>query len=166
MRIQQIQNKIEENNNLMKSLQNQVAQLSKENSQLNIERENKLIEYFKDYIEIGTSYNVVNRYLYFTGVQTSLKKDDKQYTPNFNDGDSFEFIKKNDKSIVIKCTNKIKTTYDKKNNTRTVEVIKNPNWTFRVETLSLYHSLLKDSTFAEPFKKYVGRKEALDMLGI
>lgn len=165
MRIQQIKDKILENNNLIKSLQNQVIQLSRENSQLVIQRENKIIEYFKDYIELGTSYEVTS-WFYLNGVQTGLKKDEPMYSPNFQENDVFEFIKKNDKSIVIKCTNKIKTTYDKKNNTRTVEVIKNPNWTFRVETLSLYHSLLKDSTFAEPFKKYVGRKEALDMLGI
>lgn len=165
MRIQQIKDKILENNNLIKSLQNQVIQLSRENSQLVIQRENKIIEYFKDYIELGTSYEVTS-WFYLNGVQTGLKKDEPMQSPNFQENDVFEFIKKNDKSIVIKCTNKIKTTYDKKNNTRTVEVIKNPNWTFRVETLSLYHSLLKDSTFAEPFKKYVGRKEALDMLGI
>lgn len=165
MRIQQIKDKILENNNLIKSLQNQVIQLSRENSQLVIQRENKIIEYFKDYIELGTSYEVTS-WFYLNGVQTGLKKDEPMQSPNFQENDIFEFIKKNDKSIVIKCTNKIKTTYDKKNNTRTVEVIKNPNWTFRVETLSLYHSLLKDSTFAEPFKKYVGRKEALDMLGI
>ena len=164
MRIQQIQNKIEENNNLMKSLQNQVAQLSKENSQLNIERENKLIEYFKDYIEIGTSYNVVNRYLYFTGVQTSLKKDDKQYTPNFNDGDSFEFIKKNAKSIVIKCTNKVISSF---NNGKRIQIVeRNPGWIFRIETISLYQNLLRDPDFADSYKKYVTRKEALDMLGI
>jgi hypothetical protein len=164
MRIQQIQDKILENNNLIKSLQNQVAQLSRENSDLNIQREDKLIEYFKEYIEIGTSYNVVNRYLYFTGVQTGLKKDDKQYAPNFNDGDSFEFIKKNAKSIVIKCTNKVISSFNNGKRTKIVE--SNPGWIFRVETLSLYQNLLRDPDFADSYKKYVTRKEALDMLGI
>jgi len=60
MRIQQIQDKILENNNLIKALQNQVAQLSRENSELAHQREMKLIEYFKDYIELGTSYKVTN----------------------------------------------------------------------------------------------------------
>lgn len=164
MRIQQIQDKILENNNLIKSLQNQVAQLSSENSDLSDRRENKLIEYFKEYIEIGTSYNVVNRYLYLTGVQTGLKKDDKQYAPNFNDGDSFEFIKKNAKSIVIKCTNKVISSFNNGKRTKIVE--SNPGWIFRVETLSLYKNLLRDPDFADSYKKYVTRKEALDMLGI
>ena len=165
MRIQQIQDKILENNNLMKDLQNQVAQLSRENSELAHQREMKLIEYFKDYIELGTSYKVTN-WMYLTGVQTSLKKDEKQYSPNFQTDDVFEFVKKNAKSIVIKCTTKVKSTYNSNNSSRTTEIIENPGWMFRIETLSLYQSLLKDQNFAEPFKKYVSRKEALDLLGI
>lgn len=169
MRIQQIQDKILENNNLMKSLQNQVAQLSRENSELANQREMRLIEYFKDYIELGTSYKVTN-WIYLTGVQTSLKKDEKQYSPNFQTDDVFEFVKKNAKSIVIKCTTKIKATYNSNTGsilpTKSVQIMENPGWMFRVETLSLYQSLLKDPNFAEPFKKYVSRKEALDMLGI
>jgi len=162
MRIQQIQDKILENNNLMKSLQNQVSQLSRENSELAHKREMKLIEYFKDYIELGTSYKVTS-WMYLSGVQTNIKKDDKTYPPNFQTNDVFEFVKKNAKSIVIKCTTKIQSTYD--NGNRQDEII-SPGWIFRVETLNLYQSLLKDPNFAEPFKKYVGRKEALDMLGI
>lgn len=173
MRIQQIQDKITENNNLMKSLQGQVAQLSRENSELAIQRENRLIEYFKDYIELGTSYKVLT-WMYLNGVQTSLKKDEKSHSPNFQTDDVFEFVKKNAKSIVIKCTTKIKSTYSNSasfTNTgsfipKTVNTIENTGWIFRVETISLYQSLLKDPNFAEPFKKYVTRKEALDMLGI
>lgn len=165
MRIQQIQDKILENNNLIKALQNQVAQLSRENSELAHQREMKLIEYFKDYIELGTSYKVTN-WMYLTGVQTSLKKDEKSHSPNFQTDDVFEFVKKNAKSIVIKCTNKVKSTYNSNNSSRTIEIIENPGWMFRIDTLSLYQSLLKDPNFAEPFKKYVARKEALDMLGI
>lgn len=169
MRIQQIQDKITENNNLMKSLQNQVAQLSRENSELAHQREMKLIEYFKDYIELGTSYKVTN-WMYLTGVQTSLKKDEKSHSPNFQTDDVFEFVKKNAKSIVIKCTTKIKSTYSSNTGsvfpTKKLQTIENPGWIFRVETLSLYQSLLKDANFAEPFKKYVARKEALDLLGI
>ena len=169
MRIQQIQDKILENNNLMKSLQKQVSELSQENTRLAADRENKLIEYFKDYIELGTSYKVTN-WMYLNGVQTNIKKDDKTYAPNFQTDDVFEFVKKNAKSIVIKCTTKIKTTYNSNTGSilpsKTSQIIENPGWVFRVETLSLYQSLLKDPNFAEPFKKYVARKEALDMLGI
>jgi hypothetical protein len=165
MRLQQIQDKISENNNLMKSLQNQVTKLSRENSELAHQREMRLIEYFKDYIELGTSYKVTN-WMYLTGVQTSLKKDEKQYSPNFQTNDVFEFVKKNAKSIVIKCTTKIKSTYNSTNSSRTMQIIDNPGWIFRIETMSLYQSLMKNSDFAEAFKKYVSRKEALDILGI
>lgn len=149
----------------MKSLQNQVTKLSRENSELAHQREMRLIEYFKDYIELGTSYKVTN-WMYLTGVQTSLKKDEKQYSPNFQTNDVFEFVKKNAKSIVIKCTTKIKSTYNSTNSSRTMQIIDNPGWIFRIETMSLYQSLMKNSDFAEAFKKYVSRKEALDILGI
>ena len=163
MKVQEIQDKILENNNLIKSLQNQVAKLSKENSELAIQKENILIDHFKDYIELGTTYTVSN-WMYLNGVQTGLGKDDRSYSPNFQNGDTFEFIKKNSKSIVIKCTNKIKATY--KNGVRISEVTENPGWIFRVETISLYQSLLKDPNFAEPYKRYVTRKEALELLGV
>ena len=164
MRLSQIKEQIATNNEAIKKLQLEISNLSKDNTRLNNEHDNKLIEYFKDYIELGTTYNVNNRYLYFKGVQTGRKKDDKEHRPNFIDGDTFEFIKKNTKSIVIKCTNKVIVSFN--NGTRTKRVDSNPGWTFRVETLSLYRYLLKDPIFADSYKKYVSRKEALELLGI
>ena len=92
MRLQQIQEQITENNKLIKSLQSQITQLSRQNSELAIQRENKLIEYFRDYIELGTSYKVTN-WMYLTGVQTHLKKDEKPNSPNFQKDEVFKFVK-------------------------------------------------------------------------
>ena len=97
MRLEQIKEQIAANTAAIKKLQLEISQLSKDNLKLNNGYDDKLIEYFKEYIELGSTYNVHNRYLYFTGVQTGVKKDDKTYAPNFNDGDTFEFIKKNAK---------------------------------------------------------------------
>ena len=113
---------------------------------------------------MGSTYNVHNRYLYFTGVQTGVKKDDKTYAPNFNDGDTFEFIKKNAKSIVIKCTKKVHMKFI--NGVRSQNIEENPGWTFRVEIESLYQNLIRDEDFKKSFNKYVMRKEALELLGI
>jgi len=165
MRLQQIREQISENNNLIKSLQSQVTQLSRQNSELAIQRENKLIEYYRDYIELGTSYKVTN-WMYLTGVQTHLKKDEKPNSPNFQKDEVFKFVKKNAKSIVIECTTKIKSTYTSGNSSRTTQIIENPGLIFRIEIMSLYHSLMKNSDFADAFRKYVSRKEALDLLGI
>ena len=93
-----------------------------------------------------------------------VNKDDKQYSPNFNDGDAFEFIKKNAKSIVIKCTNKVHMTFS--NGKRSQNIEENPGWTFRVETESLYQNLIREEDFKKSFNKYVMRKEALELLGI
>ena len=164
MRLNQIKEQIATNTAAIKKLQLEISKLSQENVKLNNGYDDKLIEYFKEYIELGTTYNVVNKYLYFTGVQTGVKKDDKQYSPNFNDGDTFEFIKKNQKSIVIKCTKKVYLKFS--NGVRSQTVEENSGWTFRIETESLYQNLIKDKVFKDSFNKYVMRKEALELLGI
>jgi hypothetical protein len=164
MRLKQIKEQISTNTAAIKKLQSEISKLSQENVKLNNGYDDKLIEYFKEYIELGTTYNVVNKYFYFTGVQTGVKKDDKYYSPNFNDGDTFEFIKKNAKSIVIKCTKKVHSTYNNGSVTKRIE--NNPGWTFRIETESLYQNLIKDEVFKDSFNKYVMRKEALQLLGI
>jgi hypothetical protein len=163
MRLEQIKDQIATNTAAIKKLQLEISKLSKDNVKLNNGYDDKLIEYFKEYIELGSTYNV-HRYLYFTGVQTGIKKDDKQYSPNFNDGDAFEFIKKNAKSIVIKCTKKVHLTFSNGKTSKRVE--ENPGWTFRVEIESLYQNLIREEDFKKSFNKYVMRKEALELLGI
>ena len=163
MRLEQIKDQIATNTAAIKKLQLEISKLSKDNVKLNNGYDDKLIEYFKEYIELGSTYNV-HRYLYFTGVQTGIKKDDKQYSPNFNDGDAFEFIKKNAKSIVIKCTTKVHLTFSNGKTSKRVE--ENPGWTFRVEIESLYQNLIREEDFKKSFNKYVMRKEALELLGI
>jgi hypothetical protein len=163
MRLNQIKEQIATNTAAIKKLQLEISKLSQENVKLNNGYDDKLIEYFKEYIELGNTY-YVNKYLYLTGVQTGVKKDDKHYSPNFNDGDTFEFIKKNAKSIVIKCTNKVHLTFSNGKTSKRVE--ENPGWTFRVETESLYQQLIREEVFKDSFSKYVMRKEALQLLGI
>jgi hypothetical protein len=163
MRLNQIKEQIATNTAAIKKLQLEISKLSQENVKLNNGYDDKLIEYFKEYIELGNTY-YVNRYLYLTGVQTGVKKDDKHYSPNFNDGDTFEFIKKNAKSIVIKCTNKVHLNFSNGKTSKRVE--ENPGWTFRVETESLYQQLIREEVFKDSFSKYVMRKEALQLLGI
>lgn len=168
MRLEQIKQQIANNTAAIKKLQSQISKLSQENVKLNSGYDDKLLEYFKEYIELGTTYNV-NKYLYLNGVQTGVKADDKHYSPNFSDGDAFEFIKKNQKSIVIKCTKKVHSTYSKGSVLSahvTKRIENNPGWTFRIETESLYRNLIKDEVFKDSFTKYVSRKEALELLGI
>lgn len=164
MRLSQIKEQIAANTDAIQKLKLEISLLSKDNTRLNNEHDNKLIEYFSEYIELGSTYNVSNRYLYFKGVQTGRKKDDKEHRPNFIDGDTFEFIKKNQKSMVIKCTNKVVLIFN--NGVRTKSIENNPGWTFRVEIESLYTQLMRDPIFKDSYDKYIIRKEALELLGI
>jgi len=162
MRISEIDNQISENNQQMKALQKQVAELSRANGQLSLEKENKKMQYFLDWIEIGQQFNV-NTFMWMSGVQTGIKPGDKSHTPNLQTGDIIEFVKKNAKSIVIKVITKIKS---ERVNGQVVATTTNPNWTFRIEIKELYNNILKDPNMNTSFKTFVIRKESLELLGI
>jgi hypothetical protein len=144
MRITEIESQISNNYEAIKTLQKQVADLSKKNFHLSQLKESKLTELFTDYIELGATYTF-NSYAYLNGVQTGVKSDFK--SPNFQNGDVIRFDKKNKKSIVVTCLNKS----ERK---------------FRIETNSLYQFMLRSPDFKSRFDAYVRRKESLDLLGI
>ena len=63
----------------------------------------------------------------------------------------------------ITCLTKVISKLDKTNGVRT-SVTTNPNWTFRIDTNSLYHGLMRDTQFKQGFESYVRRTESLDLL--
>ena len=162
MRISQIESKMLSNTEQMRLLQKQVAELSKSNNRLSELKESKLLDSFTEYIELGTIYNVTS-YMYLTGVQTGVR--DSFINPNFQDGDKIEFIKKNKKSFVIKCITKVVSKIETPGGKRT-NYITHPDWIFRIDIMSLYNYMMRQSQFKEGFNSYVKRKESLELLGI
>jgi hypothetical protein len=171
MRISEIESKMISNTEQMRLLQKQVAELSKSNNKLSELKESKLLDMFTDYIELGTIYNV-SSYMYLTGVQTGVK--DSFISPNFQDGDKIEFIKKNKKSFVIKCITKVVSKIETPSGylclTKITSVRKNhishPDWIFRIDIMSLYNYMMRQSEFKTSFNSYVKRKESLELLGV
>jgi len=162
MRISEIESKMISNTEQMRLLQKQVAELSKSNNRLSELKESKLLDMFTEYIELGTIYNVTG-YMYLNGVQTGVK--DSFINPNFQDGDKIEFIKKNKKSFVIKCITKVTTKIETPGGKRTNH-ISHPDWIFRIDIMSLYNYMMRQSEFKTSFNSYVKRKESLELLGI
>lgn len=162
MRISQIESKMISNTEQMRLLQKQVAELSKSNNRLSELKESKLLDSFTEYIELGTTYKF-NSYAYLTGVQTGVK--DSFINPNFQDGDKIEFIKKNKKSFVIKCITKVVSKIETPGGKRTNHT-SHPDWIFRIDIVSLYNYMMRQSQFKEGFNSYVKRKESLELLGI
>ena len=150
------------NTEQMRLLQKQVAELSKSNNRLSELKESKLLDSFTEYIELGTTYKF-NSYAYLTGVQTGVK--DSFINPNFQDGDQIEFVKKNKKSFVIKCITKVSSKIETPGGKRT-NYITHPDWIFRIDIMSLYNYMMRQSQFKEGFNSYVKRKESLELLGI
>jgi hypothetical protein len=159
MRVSEIESQISVNNREVAELQKKINDLYKKNNSLVQLRDSKLLESFIDYIEVGTTYNFTT-YAYLTGIQTG----GTGVKPNFMNGDSIEFIKKNSKSIVVKCTTKVVSHFDI-NNIRT-KSITNPNWTFRIDIMSLFVFMRSRPEFKTGFDSYVRRRESLESLGI
>ena len=162
MRISEIESKMLSNTEQMRLLQKQVAELSKSNSRLSELKESKLLDMFTEYIELGTIYNVTS-YMYLTGVQTGVK--DSFISPNFQDGDQIEFIKKNKKSFVIKCITKVVSKIETPSGVRRNHT-SHPDWIFRIDIMSLYNYMMRQSEFKTSFNSYTKRKESLELLGI
>lgn len=162
MRISQIKDQINKNYIEIKELQSRISTLSSKNNNLIQCKKLKLIDYFKEYIEIGFTYNV-SVYFSVSGVQTGVKKDEAVF-PFFNIGDAFEVIKKNNKTFVIRQTKKVVSFYI---NGIKQNKITEPNYVFRVDIIDLYETICsRDKTFCDSFEKYVTRKESLEMLNI
>ena len=164
MTISQITDLIAKNSGEFKLLHDRIRELNKQSSYLSEIKQNKFLELFSDYIELGTKLDLTT-YANFSGVQTGIKKGEPIYSPSFSPGDVIEFTKKNKKSIVITCLTKVMSKIDTATGTRKTSTI-NPNWTFRVDINSLYHYLMRTPQFKQGFDSYVRRTEALDLLGL
>jgi hypothetical protein len=164
MTISQITDLIAKNSGEINLLHTRIRELNKQSSYLSETKQNKFLELFSDYIELGTKLDLTT-YANFTGVQTGIKKGETIYNPSFSPGDVIEFTKKNKKSIVITCLTKVMSKIDTATGTRKTSTI-NPNWTFRVDINSLYHYLMRTPQFKQGFDSYVRRTEALDLLGL
>jgi hypothetical protein len=164
MTISQITDLIAKNSGEFKLLHDRIRELNKQSSYLSEIKQNKFLELFSDYIELGTKLDLTT-YANFSGVQTGIKKGEPTYSPSFSTGDVIEFTKKNKKSIVITCLTKVMSKIDTATGTRKTSAI-NPNWTFRVDINSLYQYLMRTPQFKQGFDSYVRRTEALDLLGL
>jgi hypothetical protein len=108
---------------------------------------------------IGDEYEFT-RYMSLKGVQTGK---DTGVSPTFRDGDKIQFVKKNTKSIVIKCVKKI---VSKNEKGTIVKTETNPDTLFRIDIDSLYYNIMHDTNFKASFHSYIKRKESLEELGI
>ena len=162
MIISEIQSQILANNREATDLQKRLLEIHKKNSSLSQLKESKLLEIFTDYIEIGSTYNFSN-YSYLTGVQTGVKIPICK--PDFVSGDSIEFVKKNSKSIVVKCITKVVSKIDIHSGIRTKNIT-HPDLLFRIDIMSLYHHMMRSTEFKAGFDIYVKRTESLESLGI
>jgi len=154
MSISELRLKIDQNSQLSKDLQNQYRKLDNENRLLQSQLRSKEIEALSDYIEIGQSHTIF-KFVSFSGVQTGGNTESLYFREN----DVIEFIKKNKRSIVIKCTKRLTTKGGVISET-------NPNSIFRINVDSMYHYLMSDKTFKLGFETFLNRKESLNILGI
>ena len=159
MKLSEVIEKLNSNRSEINTLQTQLNKLHNENNKLNALRNQIEVSKLIDYIQIGDEYEFT-RYMSLKGVQTGK---DTGVSPSFRSGDKIQFVKKNTKSIVIKCIKKV---LSKNENGNIVKIETNPDTLFRIDIDSLYYSLLLDESYKTLFYSYIKRKESLEELGI
>jgi hypothetical protein len=159
MNLSQVIEKLNSNKVEINALQTQLHQLNNENSKLSRLKTQIEVSRLVDYIQIGDEYECT-RYLGLKGIQTGK---DTGASPTFREGDKIQFVKKNTKSIVIKCLKKI---VSKNEKGTVVKTETNPDTLFRIDIDSLYYNLMLDTNFKTSFHSYINRKESLEQLGI
>ena len=159
MKLSEVIEKLNSNRAEINTLQNQLNKLHSESNKLNALKNQIEVSKLVDYIQIGDEYECT-RYMGLKGVQTGK---DTGASPDFRAGDKIQFVKKNTKSIVVKCLKKI---VSKNVNGTVVKTETNPDTLFRIDIDSLYYSLLLDESYKTLFYSYIKRKESLEELGI
>ncbi len=148
---------------ILRDLQKQVSKCSTLISDI-VDQKNQIeLRYFIDYIEIGSQYTF-NTYVNLNGVPTGKNNTD---STSFRNGEKIEIVKKNQKSIVIKCIKKSKTIWEDVNGKRVSrqEYI-DYDKSFRIDINSLLHHFKKDQSFNNNFNTWIKRKVSLDAIGI
>ena len=159
MNLSEVIEKLISNKAEINTLQSQLNKLHNESNKLNALKNQIEVSKLIDYIQIGDEYEFT-KYMSLKGVQTGK---DTGVSPSFRDGDKIQFVKKNSKSIVVKCLKKI---VSKNVNGTVVKTETNPDTLFRIDIDSLYYSLLLDESYKTMFYSYIKRKESLEELGI
>ena len=159
MNLSEVIEKLNSNKVQINTLQTQLNKLHNENNKLNRLKAQIEVSKLVDYIQIGDEYEC-SRYMGLKGVQTGK---DTGSSPSFRSGDKIQFVKKNSKSIVIKCIKKIVMTT--KNGSSAITET-NPDTLFRIDIDSLYYNLMLDLSYKTTFLSYIKRKESLEQLGI
>lgn len=160
MNLSEVIEKLISNKAEINTLQTQLNKLHNESNKLNRLKAQIEVSKLVDYIQIGDELEI-SRYCGFKGVQISTKSS--SLSPNFRAGDKIQFVKKNSKSIVIKCIKKIVMTT--KNGSSAITET-NPDTLFRIDIDSLYYNLMLDLSYKTTFLSYIKRKESLEQLGI
>jgi hypothetical protein len=159
MNLSEVIEKLNSTREEINTLQTQLNKLHNESNKLNALKNQIEVSKLIDYIQIGDEYEFT-KYMSLKGVQTGK---DTGVSPSFRDGDKIQFVKKNTKSIVVKCLKKIVT---KNVNGTIVKTETNPDTLFRIDIDSLYYNIMHDTNFKTSFHSYIKRKESLEQLGI
>lgn len=155
MTITEIEEKIQKSRIRLAETRNAVNKAFSELTELNAIKESKIKEAFDEFLELGSTFRFTS-YANLNGVQTGYKKTDRfSFSPNFRVDEVIEFIKKNKKSFVVKCTKNV--TY-KTGESGTKEV------TFRIDSDSLYQHMTRDKDFYDRLMSYIKRKDSLEQL--
>lgn len=166
MNYAQLEKTISEKRQHLSKLSKELRQVSFEIDSLNNKIEELLSSMFIDYLNLNETFEI-KRYCNFSGIQVAIKDTpplnhgSSIWPGHFSIGDKIEVIKKNKRSLVIRCVCKKLFKFD--NQQRVIEFV-NPQSQFRVNVDDFRNFLLSDSEFKNNFTTWLKRKNSLDDL--
>lgn len=159
----EIQTELSNQTKILKDLQSKTSKCVTNIGNLRHQKDMMELEYFVEYLEIGHVHTFSN-HVNLRGVPTGKNNFDGT---SFSSGEKIEIVKKNKKSIVVKCTKRKKITWQDVNGKRvSVSEIVDYDKLFRIEIESLLYYFTKNEIFNNNFNSWIKRRVSLDSIGI
>lgn len=161
MRIKDLKDQIKDNFSKIRSLNQELYKLRRDNQELEYKQDTLIKDYFYQYLELGSKITFKN-HNYIRAVVSGKETPEsiKVFTGNqvrFQSGDVIQIVKKNKKSIVVKYI--LRNSFGSKDPEQL-------DLNLRIETDELFYNLNKDHEFQISFDKFVNRSESLSELDL
>lgn len=146
MKLREIKQQLKEERQKLKLVIEKHTEISKTISKLIQQSNDIVMQYFVDYLEIGSKWTF-HQYSFPSGVVVIKQHN---WPTTFSSGDVIEIVKKNQKSIVIKLIKKFSKPGE------------SPNCLYRIELKSFKDMMTRSTNFGNSFNTWILRQNALD----
>ena len=162
----ELENTISEKRKIYQKVIKESHKLNLEIAQLNQQIQKIQSELFLEYLNLNEPIQF-DKFKHFRGIQINIINTPKLnngtnvWNCSFTAGDIVQIIKKNKRSVIVKCIHKNISNYTNGQRTNTTT---NPESCFRVDIDDFKSHMLNDHSFYKSFTTWIKRKISLDSI--